>query len=201
MKQLRCHPRPLVLAFALLAATACRLDSRDDYLGDKDPKQFGLGQPASAAMIAAENIDVSPDGAGLPPGSGTAARGAVVYAGQCAACHGAKGEGRPPYPQLIGGPKNVDFSSDAHIPRTIGNYWPYATTLYGYIRRAMPLPAPGSLSSNDTYAVVAFLLASDSVISADATMDARSLPQVQMPERSHFVWDDRRGSQGGKTVR
>jgi len=89
---------------ACLALAACKLDARNDYLGDKSPKQFGLGHAAPAADIAAQNIDVSPNGEGLPAGSGTPEQGAPVYAAACASCHGANGEGKPPYPQLIGGP-------------------------------------------------------------------------------------------------
>jgi cytochrome c len=192
-----------VLILALLCLAACKLDTRDDYLGDKDPKQFGLGHTPTAAEIAAVDIDVSPNGAGLPAGSGTPEQGAVVYAMNCATCHGVNGEGKPPlYPQLVGGPKgNVDFASDYRIPRTIGNYWPYATTLYDYIRRAMPLVAPGSLSADQTYAVTAYLLNKEGLIPANASMDAHSLPAVVMPAKSHFVMDDRRGSTGGKNVR
>ncbi|HEY4215517.1 MAG TPA: cytochrome c [Gemmatimonadaceae bacterium] len=190
------------LAVASLFATACKLDSRTDYLGDKTPKQFGLGHAASAADIAAMNIDVSPNGAGLPAGSGTPEEGAKVFAANCAACHGTNGEGKPPYPQLIGGPKgNVDFASDAKIPRTIGNYWPYATTLYDYIRRAMPQTAPGSLSADQIYAVTAYLLEREGLVSAGTTLDAKALVAVAMPARSRFVADDRRGSLGGAHVR
>jgi S-disulfanyl-L-cysteine oxidoreductase SoxD len=195
---MKCTPLLLLALFL----SACKLDARDDYLGDKDPKRFGIGRAPSAAEIAAEDIDVSPNGAGLPPGSGTPEQGAAVYAASCASCHGKNGEGTPPlYPQLVGGPKNADFDSDAKIPRTIGNYWPFATTLYGYIRRAMPLTAPGSLTADQTYAVTAYLLNREGLIPAGTSLDAHSLPAIQMPARSHFVDDDRRGSTGGKNVR
>jgi cytochrome c len=200
-------PRPtaLLLGAALgvaAAAAGCRLDSRTDYLGDKVPKRIGVGRTPTAAEIAAENIDVSPDGAGLPAGSGTPAQGAPIYAANCASCHGAKGEGMGAYPQLLGGPKGVfNFASDYNIPRTIGNYWPYATSLYDYIRRAMPLTAPGSLTADQTYAVTAYLLREDGILPDGTTLDARSLAAIQMPARSHFVADDRRGTTGGKNVR
>ena len=192
------------LAFAAaLAVAACRADARDDYLGDKDPKQFGLGHPASAAEIASLDIDVSPNGAGLPAGSGTPEQGATIFAATCASCHGKNGEGTPPlYPQLVGGPKGAfNFATDFRIPRTIGNYWPYATTVFDYIRRAMPLTAPGSLTPDQTYAVTAYLLNREGLLPAGATLDARSLPAIQMPARNHFVPDDRRGSTGGAKVR
>jgi mono/diheme cytochrome c family protein len=192
----------VVLAASLVAAAACRLDARDDYLGDKDPKRFALGHAPGPSELATEDIDVSPSGAGLPAGSGTAEQGAVVFTTTCAVCHGKKGEGIPPYPQLIGGPRgNIDFSTDAKIPRTIGNYWPYATTLFDYVRRAMPLTAPGSLTADQTYAVTAYLLSQEGVIPPTAQLDARSLPAIQMPARARFINDDRRGSIGGKNVR
>jgi len=195
--------RLIALAAAALTLSACKLDSRQDYLGDKAPKRFGLGHAASASDIAAEDIDVLPNGTGLPPGSGTAAEGATVYASACASCHGANGEGKAPdYPQLVGGPKTTfDFADNPKIPRTIGNYWPYATTVFAYIRRAMPLTAPGSLTADQTYAVTAYLLEREGLIPSGAAMDANSLPRVQMPARSHFVRDDRQGSQGGPKVR
>lgn len=195
--------RRLLACAALLALAACRLDARDDYLGDKDPKNFDLGHAPSPATLAAMNIDVSPDGQGLPAGSGNAADGAKVYASACASCHGANGEGKPPYPQLLGGPMgaSVDFSTDYKIPRTIGNYWPYATSLFDYIRRAMPLTAPGSLTADQTYAVTAYLLSREGLLAANASLDAKTLPAVKMPARERFVNDDRRGSIGGKNVR
>ena len=192
-----------LVAITLLAAGACKVDARNDYLGDKSPKQYDIGRPASAADIAAQNIDVSPNGDGLPAGSGTPEQGATVYAGACASCHGANGEGKPPaYPQLVGGPRgNFNFASDFKIQRTIGNYWPYATTLYDYIRRAMPLTAPGTLTPDQTYAVTAYLLNREGIVPAGTTLDAKSLTAVVMPARDHFVQDDRRGSTGGKNVR
>ena len=194
--------RVLVIVTALVLA-ACRADARDDYLGEKDPKQFGLGHAASAGEVASLDIDVSPNGAGLPPGSGTPEQGATVFAATCASCHGVNGEGKPPaYPQLVGGPKGAfNFATDFKIPRTIGNYWPYATTVFDYVRRAMPLTAPGSLTPDQTYAVTAYLLNREGLLPSGATLDARSLPAIQMPARSHFVPDDRRGSTGGANVR
>jgi cytochrome c len=188
---------------AALVLVACKIDARNDYLGDKEPQRFDLGRAASAAEVAAVDIDVTPSCAGLPAGSGTAAQGATLYATNCASCHGANGEGKPPaYPQLLGGPKGTfDFASDFKIPRTVGNYWPYATTLFDYIRRAMPLAAPGSLTPDQTYAVTAYLLSREGIIPESTSLDARSLAAIQMPAKSHFVADDRRGSTGGKNVR
>jgi len=188
---------------AALVLVACKIDARNDYLGYKEPQRFDLGRAASAAEVAAVDIDVTPSGAGLPAGSGTAAQGATLYATNCASCHGANGEGKPPaYPQLLGGPKgSFDFASDFKIPRTVGNYWPYATTLFDYIRRAMPLAAPGTLTPDQTYAVTAYLLNREGIIPDGTSLDAKSLAAIQMPAKSHFVADDRRGSTGGKNVR
>ena len=187
-------------ALVLVAALGCRVDSRDDYLGDKDPRHFGLGHPVDSARLATLDIDVSPNGAGLPAGHGTAAEGAAVYAASCASCHGANGEGVPPSPRLVGGPRTFNFAMDG-APKTIGNYWPYATTLFDYIRRAMPITTPGSLTADQTYAVTAYLLEREQVIPAGAVVDARSLPQVVMPARDHFVPDDRGGNRGGQNVK
>ncbi len=194
--------RHLAIALGALALAACKLDSRDDYLGEKDPKQFGLGHAATAAEVAALNVDVLPSGEGLPTGSGTPEQGATIYAANCASCHGANGEGKPPYPQLLGGPKgNFNFATDFKIPKTIGNYWPYATTLYDYIRRAMPLMTPGSLTADQTYAVTAYLLEREGIVPAGQALDAKSLAVIQMPAKPHFVEDDRHGSAGGSKVR
>ena len=193
--------RALVLS-ALALSAACRIDSREDYLGDKNPKQYGLGRPATPEEIAAIDVDASPSGAGLPAGSGTPEQGAPIYAAQCAACHGANGEGIPPYPQLLGGPKgNFNFASDPKMPKTIGNYWPYASTLYDYIRRAMPLMTPGTLTPDETYAVTAYLLNREGIVPAGQVLDAKALVAIEMPGKSHFVEDDRRGSTGGAKVR
>ena len=117
---------------SVVVIAACRAEASDDYLGDKAPKALGLGHAPTAAEVAALDIDVSPNGAGLPAGSGTPEQGATIFASTCASCHGKNGEGTPPaYPQLVGGPKGTfNFATDYKIPRTIGNYWPYATTVF-----------------------------------------------------------------------
>lgn len=196
--------RPVLLfVFAAGAlSSACSEGSRPQDLGGRTSQRLGIGSPASPQDIASADIDASPDGAGLPPGHGTAAEGARVFAASCASCHGANGEGQAIYPALIGGPRGTfDFASDPKMLRTIGNYWPYATTVFDYVRRAMPLTAPGSLTMDQTYAVTAYLLARNGLIDSTAVIDARSLPKVAMPARDHFVLDDRRGSIGGKFVR
>jgi cytochrome c len=158
------------------------------------PQAFGIGRLATPEEIAARDIDIGPDGAGLPPGRGTPAEGAVIYAARCASCHGTSGtEG--PNDVLVG---RIDgggfpFSRDPKAPRTIGTYWPYATTLFDYIRRAMPTTAPGSLTDDEVYALVAQLLAWNGLVAADAVIDAQSLPTVRMPARDRFVPDNRGG--------
>jgi cytochrome c len=194
--------RPIFIALGVTVALACSPQSRSASSGNV-PDHLGLGRPAAAAEIAAVDIEAGPDGAGLPAGSGTPEQGASVYLMNCATCHGNNGEGKPPlYPQLLGGPRgNFDFASDAKTPRTIGNYWPYATTVFDYVRRAMPLTAPRSLTDSQYYAVTAYLLQREGIIAPGTVIDAKSLPAVQMPARSHFVVDDRTGGSGGKNVR
>lgn len=159
------------------------------------PARFGsIGRAASGTEIRAWDIDANPGGAGLPPGRGGYERGVRVYAEQCASCHGAKGEGIPPNPRLVGAePRDFSFGRDAKLAKTVGNYWPYATTLYDYINRAMPFATPGSLPPDDVYSVVAFLLAENGIIDRTTVIDARSLPRVRMPARDRFVADDRKG--------
>jgi mono/diheme cytochrome c family protein len=192
----------LVLALPLLAACNNRSTPEQGSTGSAPaaarPASFGLGHRPDSAQLAALNIDVNPAGVGLPPGSGTAALGAGIFAQKCAMCHGPHGEGMGPYPQLIGRtpPAGFVFASDPKAPKTIGNYWPYATTVYDYVHRTMPFNAPGSLSPDETYSLVAYLLSENGVIPASETMDARTLPAVQMPARGHFVMDNRRGGPG-----
>jgi mono/diheme cytochrome c family protein len=156
---------------------------------------FAVGRALTSAQLTAWDTDIGPEGAELPQGRGRASDGARIYAQQCAACHGAEGQGLEPlYPLLISRDprgEGFEFAADPTIPRSIGNYWPYATTLYDYIRRAMPLYTPGSLSADETYAVVAYLLAANAVIPDTATLDAAALRAVRMPARDKFVPDDR----------
>lgn len=185
-------------AMALLAELACApgesaTPHRAAALG-AGPETFGLGRPATAAEIAAWDIDIMPDGTGLPPGSGTAVEGRALYAAQCAACHGPTGvEG--PYNVLVGRVvgDGFPFGNDPRIPSTIGNYWPYATTVYDYINRTMPFDARGELQADEVYSLVAALLFMNGIIEEDEVMDAETLPQVQMPARDRFVRDDRTG--------
>ena len=158
----------------------------------KEPARFGIGRPATAAEIAALDIDIGPDGAGLPPGRGTSADGAPIYAERCAACHGKTGK-EGPNDVLVGREPGdaFTFARDPRAPKTIGSYWPYSTTIFDYIRRAMPPDRPGSLEDNEVYGLVAYLLFLNELIPADAVIDASSLPKVKMPAKDRFVPDTR----------
>jgi mono/diheme cytochrome c family protein len=157
------------------------------------PASFGFGRPATEAEIAALDIDVRPDGRGLPAGSGNVMTGKLIYAAKCAMCHGKTGiEG--PNVRLVG--PALEKLPAGTVPtkeKTIGNYWPYATTLYDYINRAMPFNAPGSLSAGEVYSLTAFLLQANQIIDSTDVMNAQVLPRVVMPAQKLFVPDDRKG--------
>ena len=148
---------------------------------------YGVGRPATPAEIAGWNIDVDRYGNNLPPGSGSVSRGREVFDQQCAACHGAKGEGGIG-DQLAGG---LGTLATPKPVRTVGSYWPYAPTLFDYIRRAMPQSAPQSLSNADVYAVSAYILNLNGLLPADATLDASTLGAIKMPNRNMFTGDAR----------
>jgi len=143
----------------------------------------GLGTPVSEAEIAAWDISVMPDGSGLPPGSGTAAQGAPIFAAKCAVCHGASGKGGPSA-ALVGG---APLTSGIDTTKTIANFWPYATTLFDFTRRAMPWTQPRTLTSDEVYALTAYMLALNGIIDDRDVMDAETLPGVRMPNRDGFV--------------
>jgi hypothetical protein len=144
---------------------------------------YGIGRPATQQEIAGWNIDVSPDGAGLPPGHGDVNQGEAIFAAKCAACHGSHGEGKP-MDRLVGGFGTI---FDKKSERTIGSFWPYATTLFDFIHRAMPLDAPQSLTQDETYALCAYLLFLNKILPQDAILDAATLAKIQMPNRANFM--------------
>jgi cytochrome c len=145
-----------------------------------------LGRTPGADELAAIDISITPDGRGLPAGSGTVEQGAAVYSAKCQACHGAGGVGGP-NDRLTGGIGSLASSKPV---KTIASYWPYATTVFDYTRRAMPITAPQSLTNDEVYAVTAYLLSVDGIVPKDAKLDARSLPLVKMPNRDGFVsWE------------
>jgi S-disulfanyl-L-cysteine oxidoreductase SoxD len=163
------------------------------------PPRYGLGRAATPDEIRKLDIDVSPDGTGLPEGRGTVAEGAALYAAKCASCHGKAGEGAS-FDRLVAtdAGENFAFGRDPQLARAIGNYWPYASTLYDYTARTMPFTAPGTLTANEVYGVVAYLLSLNKVVPETAVMDKATLPKVVMPAHNRFVRDNRTG---GKVVK
>ena len=154
-----------------------------------EDQPFGFGEPATEDVIAGWDIDIAPDGTGLPMGSGTAEQGREIFSRLGAACHGMDGEGTDAAPALVGGQGSL--ATDAP-QKTVGSYWPYATTLWDYINRSMPATAPQSLTPDEVYAICAFLLSANGIIPEDAVMDQDSLPQVIMPNREGFTSPDPR---------
>jgi cytochrome c len=141
-----------------------------------------LGQPLTAADLAAWNINVMPDGTGLPKGQGTSAQGAPIYAQKCAHCHGEHGKGGVNAAVVGGAPvKSMDST------KTIANFWPYASTLFDFIRRSMPWQQPRTLSDDEVYALTAYILAMNKLIGEGDVMNAQTLPKVRMPNRDGFI--------------
>jgi len=152
-----------------------------------EPGAFGLGRPVSAAELSAWDSAIAPDGHNLPPGRGSVAQGRAVYAARCAACHGSRGEGGLG-DRLVGGQGSLATATPV---RTVGSFWPYATTLFDYVRRAMPFDAPRTLSDEDVYAVSAYVLFLNGLLEENAELDADHLLAIRMPNRDGFVADPR----------
>jgi hypothetical protein len=149
--------------------------------------RHGLGAVLTDAEIKGWDIDVRPDGAGLPPGRGSVKQGGELYVERCAACHGEKGNDGPPgFDRLVGGKGTL---ASARPVRTVGSYWAHATTLYDYVFRAMPFMTPQSLTPDEMYAVVAYLLFLNQIVPQNTVLDAKSLPRVKMPNANGFVPD------------
>ena len=176
--------RPGSAPSAMRSASSPRLDATSCATTPRVAQNPRLGQPISAADIAPWDISIGPDGAGLPPGSGTARQGESVYVANCQACHGPKGAGKP-NDALVGGIGTL--ASGKPPVRTVGSYWPYATTLFDYVRRAMPFQNSKSLSADEVYAVSAYILSLNGIIGPDDVLDAQSLPKVRMPNRDGFI--------------
>lgn len=187
------------LLFALLSeasypapgdSAAMVLQTSADSLPDpaSGVAHFGFGRPAIEAEIAILDIDIRPDGKGLPAGTGIATTGRAIFDQKCAACHGVGGIGGPQGSLVV----SVD-STGKRKEKTIGNYWPYATTIFDYIRRAMPFQQPGSLSNEEVYHLTAYLLFANHITTADQVIDAVSLPKIIMPAQQYYVPDDRAG--------
>lgn len=181
--------RLLIVGWVALLATACasqnKVQAPSPALVLQSP---ALGQPMNGAQSPAWTAyTVFADGTGLPQGHGTAAQGAQVYGNQCVQCHGAAGKGG--VAGAVAGPvlPRAEWIKSARPAHTTGQYWPYATTVFDYIRRAMPANAPGTLSNNEVYALTAYLLAEQGVIRSDQEMNPQTLPAVNMPNRDGFV--------------
>ena len=171
-------------AVAAALAAACATTSEETRTPTTGP---ALGRAATAQEIAAWDISIPPSGAGLPAGSGTPTQGEAVYVAQCQACHGEKAAGKPA-DALVGG---IGSLGTAKQIMTVGSFWPYATTLFDYTRRAMPTTKPQSLTNDQVYAVTAYILFLNGIIPENAEMNAQTLPQVKMPNRDGFI--DRSG--------
>ena len=189
----------LLLLISLSACSAPAREAHTPTRGTQSAPTLGLGRAATPREIAALDIDVRPDGTGLPDGSGTAAAGAGIYAARCASCHGAEGEGTPAGVLLVGRVPNdaFNFGADRSLEnrKTVGSYWPYATTVYDYVNRAMPPTQPGSLAPAEVYALTAWLLWKNGIIAENERIDRNTLPAVRMPARDRFRADDRLQSQ------
>jgi mono/diheme cytochrome c family protein len=142
-----------------------------------------LGRPVSAAQLSAFDLIIAPDGTGLPAGGGAAAEGEALYRARCQACHGANGEGNSAATVLAGG----SMQSEGPPLRTVGSYWPHATTVFDFIRRAMPADAPKSLTDQEVYQATAYVLFLNGLVDRNEILDARSLPLVEMPNRDGFI--------------
>ncbi len=185
------------LAALALTATAADLAKRSgpketDFPKDRDTasknERYGLGRPAVAADFTKHEYLIGPKGMGLPKGHGTAKEGRTIYSQSCAACHGLRGEGTSEYAPLVGGKGTL--KSDKPL-LTVGSYWPYATTVWDYIRRAMPYQSPGTLKPDEVYAVTAYLLAMNGIVPEYFELNERTLPEVKMPNRDGFIPDPR----------
>ena len=179
---------PVLLLAAMVLAGSPALAAEGRPAG-----YYGLGRAPTAAEIEGWAIAVRPDGQGLPAGKGSVDQGAEVYADQCAACHGTFGEGEGRYPKLAGG----TLKGERPEP-TVGSYWPYATTLWDYINRAMPFPAPHSLTADQVYAITAYILNLNNLVPNDFVADRSSLPKVKMPNHDAFIWKDPRPDTASK---
>lgn len=184
-----------VLGVLALAATAADLVTLSSLAGlpekggtSAETARYGLGRAAGAVESARHDYLLGPRGTGLPKGRGTAVQGRAIYMQSCAACHGLRGEGSNDYPPLVGGQGSL--KTDKPFP-TAGSYWPYATTVWDYVNRAMPYQTPGTLKPDEVYAVTAYLLAMNDIVSEALELNERTLPTVKMPNRDGFVPDPR----------
>jgi hypothetical protein len=193
------HRWRLVIAVAIVSASAGL------SVAAAEMPTYGVGRAPTTEEIKAWDLTIPPDGRGLPPGSGTAAIGKGVFEEKCAPCHGPQADD-PKYRLLVGRfrpltaaqlPESIDPFVGGKPVLTIGNYWQYATTLWSYIRRAQPFDEPGSLSPDQVYAVTAYLLYLNGIVGEQDVLDAKTLPQIKMPNREGFVSDSAKGAKPG----
>jgi mono/diheme cytochrome c family protein len=166
-----------------LAAVFCALAAPAFAASGADVPVPHFGQPADPARIKAWSISILPDGTNLPPGKGSVSEGLATFTEKCVMCHGVNGVGKPA-DQLTGGVGTIGTKAPV---KTVASYWPYATTLFDYIRRAMPANHPHSLNDHEVYSLVAYILSVDGIVKKDAVLDAKSLPKIQMPNRDGFI--------------
>jgi S-disulfanyl-L-cysteine oxidoreductase SoxD len=176
-----------VAALVLACCPAALAGSPQPPASPKQSPTFGVGHTPSPAELQAVDIEVTPDGKGLAPGSGTAAAGKDVYTRRCETCHGPTGR-EGPQDILVGGQGSL---STPHPQKTVGSYWPYATTLWDYVRRAMPFDHPGTLTTDEIYAATAYVLFMNGIVGEHDELNQQTLPQVKMPNRNGFVADPR----------
>jgi mono/diheme cytochrome c family protein len=182
---------PGLVAFALVAFASCGAAWSQGY-----PTTYDFGAPATAQDIAVVAIAIPANGTGLPPGKGDVATGKRVYETACAACHGDKLQGVAGLPDMPSGPAlrlvgGRGTLASKNPVLTVESYWPYATTVFDYVRRAMPFMAPGSLTNEEVYAVTAYILAEAKIIDPSTVLDAQTLPKITMPNRDGFIPDPR----------
>jgi len=174
--------RSVTAVSALIFAFA----SAPDASAAEVPKPPRLGTAMAEDEVAKWDLTIFPDGRGLPPGRGTAKEGRIIYAEKCAICHGNNGEGFTAE-ELVGEPKPPTADNPS---KAIGSYWPFATTIFDFVRRSMPHSAPGSLTPDQLYAVTAYLLAANEIMAESDEMNAQMLPKIKMPNRGGFIWID-----------
>jgi len=176
------------LGSIVIGATAIIAATFMSSFADSDQPKFGVGQMATPQEIIYWDIDIRPDGKGLPQGQGTAAQGEEIFAGKCARCHGDFGEGLGNFPVLVGG-DTKELKNGERPEKTVGSFWPYSPILFDYIRRAMPFGEAQSLTADETYALTAFILSANSIIDEDSVMNAKTLTAVKMPNAGGFYFD------------
>ncbi|MDQ7049320.1 MAG: c-type cytochrome [Enterobacterales bacterium] len=191
-------PFKLLLTSTLLVLAGCSQTSNQEASGPQVesgatsqnnlPATYSIGKPVAAEVIAGWDIDVRPDGMGLPEGSGSVEDGETLFEDKCSMCHGSFGEGVDAWPKLAGG---ADTLTEARPEKTIGSFWPYASTLWDYIHRAMPFPAPQSLSADETYAITAYVLYLNDIVEDDFVLSKANFTSIEMPNKDGFYVDDR----------